>query len=278
MSGILRLSHAEVRVPDLELALAYYAEVVGLVVTDREPGRAYGLTFRSERDGDVVVSGRLDPLSGEALQTMVEHEAGAIRRRELEDGVEPIHQTTTRARNLMGLLRLCTRGFQRPAGGWPAPLINIVMSAPVAEDLISRMLDGDDHDPYELPLDYFDVDKRCETIRGTPLDPRRTWPALLVGRLRRQVMNAEGRTIDLGHDARLFSPAQKQALLVEARGQCTTRGCDSPFDWLEADHDHPASRGGRTDIDEGRIKCRPDNLRKSDRLTDEHDRIRDDDP
>ena len=30
MSGILRLSHAEIRVPDLELGLAYYAEVVGL--------------------------------------------------------------------------------------------------------------------------------------------------------------------------------------------------------------------------------------------------------
>lgn len=39
--GILRLSHADVRVPDLELAIAYYAEVVGLVVTDTEPGRAY---------------------------------------------------------------------------------------------------------------------------------------------------------------------------------------------------------------------------------------------
>ncbi len=39
--GILRLSHATVRVPDLELALAYYAEVVGLVVTDQGAERAY---------------------------------------------------------------------------------------------------------------------------------------------------------------------------------------------------------------------------------------------
>ncbi len=41
MSGILRLSHADVRVPDLELALAYYSEVVGLVVTGRSADRAY---------------------------------------------------------------------------------------------------------------------------------------------------------------------------------------------------------------------------------------------
>ncbi len=39
--GILRLSHAEVRVPDLELAHAYYAEVVGLVETAREPDRVF---------------------------------------------------------------------------------------------------------------------------------------------------------------------------------------------------------------------------------------------
>jgi catechol 2,3-dioxygenase len=39
--GILRLSHANVRVPDLQLATAYYAEVVGLVVTRSEPERSF---------------------------------------------------------------------------------------------------------------------------------------------------------------------------------------------------------------------------------------------
>ncbi len=39
--GILRLSHAEVRVPDLQLATAYYAEVVGLVVTSSSTDRTY---------------------------------------------------------------------------------------------------------------------------------------------------------------------------------------------------------------------------------------------
>jgi catechol 2,3-dioxygenase len=39
--GILRLSHAEVRVPDLELAIAYYTEVVGLIETDRTTDRSY---------------------------------------------------------------------------------------------------------------------------------------------------------------------------------------------------------------------------------------------
>jgi catechol 2,3-dioxygenase len=39
--GILRLSHVEVRVPDLELATAYYTEVLGLLETAREPERVF---------------------------------------------------------------------------------------------------------------------------------------------------------------------------------------------------------------------------------------------
>lgn len=39
--GIMRLSHVEVRVPDLELATAYYTEVVGLVETDRASDRVW---------------------------------------------------------------------------------------------------------------------------------------------------------------------------------------------------------------------------------------------
>jgi catechol 2,3-dioxygenase len=41
VEGILRLSHAEIRVPDLELAIAYYTEVVGLIETDRTADRSY---------------------------------------------------------------------------------------------------------------------------------------------------------------------------------------------------------------------------------------------
>ena len=39
--GILRLNHAVIRVPDLELAHAYYCEVVGLIETARTDDRVY---------------------------------------------------------------------------------------------------------------------------------------------------------------------------------------------------------------------------------------------
>ena len=244
-----------------------HADPDGSLPDDRKAG--YGVRLRRSPAGDYTLSGTLDPLTGEALLTMIEHESEKLRRRELEEKLSPSDQTPIRELDLLALMRLTKRGFQRPDGGWPAPLINIVMSEQVAEDLISRMLDGDEHDPFELPLDFNDIDRRSETIRGTPLDPRRAWPALLVGRLRRQVMKAKERTKEYGRDARLFNAAQKQALLVESRGRCVMKGCDAPFRWLQADHIHPYGRGGESNLDDGQILCGPDNLRKSDNCDDD---------
>jgi catechol 2,3-dioxygenase len=47
--GILRVSHLELRVPDLELATAYYTEVVGLVEVERDDGHVH-LKCWDERD------------------------------------------------------------------------------------------------------------------------------------------------------------------------------------------------------------------------------------
>ena len=39
--GILRLSHVDVRVPDLDLATAYYTEVMGLLEVERTPTEVF---------------------------------------------------------------------------------------------------------------------------------------------------------------------------------------------------------------------------------------------
>ena len=39
--GILRLSHVDVTVTDLDLAVAYYTEVIGMVLTERTATSAY---------------------------------------------------------------------------------------------------------------------------------------------------------------------------------------------------------------------------------------------
>ena len=55
--GILRLSHVEVRVPDLELATAYYTEVVGLYETAREQDRVFLKCWDEQQHHSVILTG-----------------------------------------------------------------------------------------------------------------------------------------------------------------------------------------------------------------------------
>ena len=55
--GILRLSHVEVRVPDLELATAYYTEVLGLIETGREDDRIFLKCWDEQEHHSIVRSG-----------------------------------------------------------------------------------------------------------------------------------------------------------------------------------------------------------------------------
>ena len=59
---ILRLSHVEIRVPDLELATAYYVEVVGLIETAREANRVFLKCWDEHQHHSVVLT--LEPTHG----------------------------------------------------------------------------------------------------------------------------------------------------------------------------------------------------------------------
>jgi catechol 2,3-dioxygenase len=54
--SILRLSHVEVRVPDLELATAYYCEVVGMIETARESERVFLKCWDEHQHHSVVLT------------------------------------------------------------------------------------------------------------------------------------------------------------------------------------------------------------------------------
>ncbi len=54
--GILRLSHVEIRVPDLELATAYYTEVVGMYETARESERVFLKCWDEHQHHSVILT------------------------------------------------------------------------------------------------------------------------------------------------------------------------------------------------------------------------------
>ncbi len=68
------------------------------------------------------------------------------------------------------------------------------------------------------------------------------------------VLGGPSEVLDLGRSRRLFSAAQRKALVIRDR-QCRAEGCDVPGTWCEAHHWLPWSRGGRTDLADGVLLC-----------------------
>ena len=234
----------------------------------------YGTVVAQLPSGDVIVTMRMDPITGEAYLTAVEHEEQKIFNAEAD--LDPDDKLTPKQRTQTAIMRLITRGFQKANGTFPEPMVQLVMSEKVAEDLLARAMgcvDPDtngpmDFDPFELPINYDDVDGRCETIRGTPVHPVHALVPLLISKMRRLVIdeyNQAPEEPDGIPEFRLFSKKQRQALLALARGKCGIAGCHNPYAWLQMDHIHPHIKGGQTVMPNGEPKCQPHNKAKGDR-------------
>ena len=68
------------------------------------------------------------------------------------------------------------------------------------------------------------------------------------------VLGGDSIPLDLGRARRLFSPAQRKALLIRDK-TCRAESCDVPGTWCDAHHLDPWSTGGRTDLDNGVLLC-----------------------
>ena len=74
------------------------------------------------------------------------------------------------------------------------------------------------------------------------------------------VVGGASEVLDLGRARRLFSPAQRKALLLRDR-RCRAEGCEVSGTWAEAHHRDAWSTGGRTDLDDGVLLCHPHHRR-----------------
>ena len=68
------------------------------------------------------------------------------------------------------------------------------------------------------------------------------------------VLGGDGQPLDLGRSRRLFTKAQRIALGLRDGG-CTAKGCETTASGCHAHHDDPWSRGGATDLTNGRLLC-----------------------
>ncbi len=148
------------------------------------------------------------------------------------------------------------------------PLVNVVVDARTAAELLAEAAGAGPtgagptgagtapRSPDEV------LWRRCETVDGVQLPRADVLAALLVGRLRRVVLDSAGRVVDLGRRSRLFRGGAREAVLLLER-RCLWPGCNAPPGRLQADHLHGwAFEGGRTDHDDGGPACGHHNLVK----------------
>ncbi len=102
----------------------------------------------------------------------------------------------------------------------------------------------------------FDPDAFCDLVPGGAV-PRATAQRLLcdsvVGRI---VLGAEGEVLDFGRLKRLFTPAQRRAMIARDGPTCVIPYCPVPHDRCQAHHLDPFGPDhGHTDIARGGLVC-----------------------
>ena len=68
------------------------------------------------------------------------------------------------------------------------------------------------------------------------------------------VLGGRSQVLDVGRTRRLHTEAMRLAMAVRDSG-CTTQGCQTAPGMCHAHHDHPWSRGGKTNVATGRLLC-----------------------
>jgi hypothetical protein len=158
---------------------------------------------------------------------------------------------TTAQRAMDGLQTIFERAASAPPDAVaPVPLVNIVTTVSDVEARMAAAAAG----RAPAPATADDIDEhRCETITGIQLTPADAVAAALIGYVRRVVVDAEGRVIDLGQRRR-FTGAARDAVLIGGR-RCCWPGCGRDSHRNQIDHTTEHSVGGPTRPSNGGVLC-----------------------
>ena len=134
---------------------------------------------------------------------------------------------------------------------------NVIIDAETLDTELARIAGDPDahHDPARADHAV------CRTSTGHPLHPSDAVAALLVGWVRRVVVDAASNVIDLGRRRRLFTGSSREAVELQTalrrRGGslCFWSGCSSPPHRQQRDHVEPWRSTGRSDVSNGALGC-----------------------
>jgi hypothetical protein len=93
------------------------------------------------------------------------------------------------------------------------------------------------------------------TNTGDPMTAEQARRLACVAEIIPVVLGKKGEILDQGRASRFFTPAQRRAMEIRDK-ECTTRGCHVPAAFCHAHHFRdPWSRGGKTDLKDGKLLC-----------------------
>ena len=202
------------------------ARAEALLDDEREPAMPHrSLKLSQTYGGNCYLSGSLDPLSGEIVNT-------ALRLAMTRDAEGERRSYATRlADGLVDMARFYVDHQHENLGTRHRPHVNVV-------------------------VDYDDLmaGRGGETIDGTLLDGAAIATLLCDANIHRVITKGKSAVLDYGRSTRVVSRDLWNALVLRDR-HCRAEGCDRPSRFCEAHHVVPVSEGGPTELGNLVLKC-----------------------
>ncbi|MGF9662296.1 DUF222 domain-containing protein [Arthrobacter crystallopoietes] len=155
----------------------------------------------------------------------------------------------------------------RPNPGWPAPtrpqllLEGLVGSCRIALSTDRLPASGGHRPQVMVTIDYQDLMNATaagtagQAVFGGLITPRTVRKMACDADLIPIVLGGKGEVLDMGRAQRLFTPAQRRALVARDKG-CAFPGCTMPAHWTEAHHiRYWKKHKGRTSVANGVLLC-----------------------
>lgn len=233
--------------------------VIGHFITQADPDGSFDdqRFHEEERTASVTVTnGTVDvhasggaPLAAAEMKAIFDaaveaefHTDCAARRAEHGDNAHAMPlPRTLQQRKFDALHSIFLAWVTAPADGKrPEPLVNIVIDHVTAGRALATHgladtpnLLGLDDTAFTAASDAL-LDRHC-AVGDTAVHPDAALAAMITGRIRRAIVDADRVTIDLGRARRLFTGKARDAAQLLAT-TCTHRGCDIPSKLCDIDH------------------------------------------
>jgi hypothetical protein len=194
-------------------------------------------------DGEWYLEGRFDAIGGTKLATALRRIEQELFEQDWADAKQ-IHGDDTRVellartpaqRRADAMVLMAERAMAMPKGArLPLPLLTVHLG----------------YETFNGPL--------CELSNGTVITPGQIIPLLTEAEVERAVFAGPKRIIELGQRTRFFTGGLRR---------CVHPGCDVPAEECQIDHDEEYEDGGLTTQANGRPRCTPHHVYKTNAKT-----------